>query len=117
VQHSTCCLHSHSFWLCGARYARNDVARNYSTVSASGQEIALGASHGMVILFDIRVALSVSNGDVVEFLQNVYCSRPAAAAFWLWERWSVLLDLQHDGCCMLAIVHLDIDHHCLEFLF
>jgi hypothetical protein len=75
------------------------------------------ASHGMVILFDIRVALSVSNGDVVVLLQNVYCSRPAAAAFWLWERWIVLLELQHDGCCMLAIVHLDIDHHCLEFLF
>lgn len=30
------------------------------TVSTSGQEIALGASHGMAMLFDIRVALSVS---------------------------------------------------------
>jgi hypothetical protein len=83
------------------------------TASASGQEISLGASHGMVMLFDVRVALSVSNVDVVMLLQKVYCSRPAAVMmFWLVGKMTQL-ELQHEYW-MLAIVYLDISYHCLE---
>jgi hypothetical protein len=83
-------------------------------VSPNELEIALGAADGTVMIFDVH------GGSVLKWRRSgapTECVSFAQRPCFGWWRWITLLELQHwnDGRRMLAIVHLDIDHHfCLS---